>query len=355
MCKFVFFFFLFESSFAQVALDAGGASGGAIRPGASTTTCDASANGSVRWSSANTCVELCNGTSWQCLLNQVCLNSTPTAFTWTTQINVATSTVISSNIVQITGATGCTLEVGISGTGGTPELRTCTDSACASVIQTWTSSKTGITNNQYLQIRLTSSASANTTFAARVNAGTTVATWQVTTSGSACTDTNPVVGTFCADGSVFAGISPDSGKKMYATPCPQGLTWNGSACTGTATTHVWSTTNTIFNGISSDILGASNTASIVALSNADAPYPAANQCDALTFGTKTDWYLPAENEVDLLITACGLIPGIPCTSGTNHWTSSESTNTNATYWRPNNQVATIGKTSAQRVHCVRKD
>lgn len=231
MIRFAFFlsacFFLITNpTHAQISFDGGGTGGGAIVAGASTSACDTTTDGGLRWSAGNSCVEYCNGTIWQCLQASVCPSSLPTSFTFTNQSSVAVSTIISSNIVQITGITGCTVEVSIVGQG-TPEYRVCSDASCTTVVQGWTSAKTAMTNNQYLQLRLTSSASGNVTYLATVIVGARTVGWNVSTVGD-CT-ASPPAGTFCADGTVYVGISPDGGTKMYTTPCPHGQTWSGTA------------------------------------------------------------------------------------------------------------------------------
>ncbi|MCG7983352.1 MAG: DUF1566 domain-containing protein [Candidatus Thiodiazotropha lotti] len=51
---------------AQISSDFGGANGGAVVIGESTTTCDSSIEGAIRYDSATPCVELCDGSSWAC-------------------------------------------------------------------------------------------------------------------------------------------------------------------------------------------------------------------------------------------------------------------------------------------------
>jgi hypothetical protein len=93
---------------------------------------------------------------------------------------VALSTLVNSNILQITGI-NVAVTVTISGSGGSPQYRTCTTSNCSSVIQDWTSASGTISNGQYLQLRLTSSPLANTARNASVNVGTGSDAWYVTT------------------------------------------------------------------------------------------------------------------------------------------------------------------------------
>ena len=56
----------------------------------------------------------------------------------------------------------------------------------------------------------------------------------------------------------------------------------------------WKTTNTTTSGTTSVINGPANSA---AMNNAS--HPAAQFCEALSVGSKTDWYLPAKNELEV--------------------------------------------------------
>lgn len=51
---------------AQISSDFGGANGGAVVIGESTTTCDSSIEGAIRYNSAEPCVQFCDGSNWAC-------------------------------------------------------------------------------------------------------------------------------------------------------------------------------------------------------------------------------------------------------------------------------------------------
>lgn len=61
---------------------------------------------------------------------------------------------------------------------------------------------------------------------------------------------------------------------------------------------IWKSTNTDTPGASSVIDGPQNTADIVADGSA-VTYPAAHFCNNLVTGGQTDWYLPAQNELEV--------------------------------------------------------
>jgi hypothetical protein len=115
------------------------------------------------------------------------------------------------------------------------------------------------------------------------------------------------VGTVCTDGSVYAELSPDGNVRMYTQRCDVGMSWSGSACTGTRSTIVWSTGFTIQTFYGSFVTGKANTAGLYPLSNADSPYTAAIDCHALNEDGHTDWYLPALNELNVMYTGAAAI------------------------------------------------
>ncbi len=106
------------------------------------------------------------------------LDTTPNAFTFTDVTDSATSTVTPSNIVQISGINTSTP---VSATGSA-QIRVCTNATC-STNPAWITGTTGtnITNNQYLQVRMTSSASNSTAVTTDVTVGTVTDNWSITT------------------------------------------------------------------------------------------------------------------------------------------------------------------------------
>jgi hypothetical protein len=88
----------------------------------------------------------------------------------------------------------------------------------------------------------------------------------------------------------------------------------------------WKTSNTSTAGTSSVIDGPTNSANMN-----DASHPAAQFCEALTIGTFSDWYMPAQNELEVCY--FNLKP-----TTTSNSTSS-GTNTNAVPSRGSNYTA----------------
>ena len=122
------------------------------------------------------------------------------------------------------------------------------------------------------------------------------------------------LGEKCANGDiVYAGDF--GGNRLYTTAADQGqFTWNNGSTDYTVT------------GATSTTDGKANTDTLVGLSDAGAPYAAANACR----GLGSDWYLPAQDELNVLYTNRTAIGGFN-ESGSWYWSSTE-------YWSPRGRV-----------------
>ncbi len=103
----------------------------------------------------------------------------PALFVFGDQTGVPVSTLVESDSVQLTGLSSSEA-VTISG-DGSPEFRICNDAACSSVDHDWGSAGQNIDDNQYLQLRLTSSAFEAIMYSATLWVGTVSDQWDVTT------------------------------------------------------------------------------------------------------------------------------------------------------------------------------
>ena len=312
--------------------------------------CDANREGALRWKTTTPkCMEVCDGSSWSCV---GCVG-TLAAFSFTDQTNLSVSTLVTSNIAPISGINaGCTESVSVSGTSGSPEYRICSTSDCSSVVQTWTTATNTLDmQGKYLQLRATSSASYATTFTITANVGPTSSNWSITTAPYDCSGSG--VGTVCADGTVYAGISPASSTPMYVTRCDSGRTWDGSACTGTRAPLPWNNGNTsgyvdtsLTNCTTSAACTADGRADTTTLVGTDSdsgvagvqPHQAAAYCDSLDIHGHTDWYLPSLPETVVILRANNpdLTNGTADDNtlgdfavATYYWASSEYNSTNA--------------------------
>jgi hypothetical protein len=144
------------------------------------------------------------------------------------------------------------------------------------------------------------------------------------------------IGESC-EGIIYIGTS--GGRRLYTTPSSIGnFTWaSGSFNTNT--------------GASSTSDGMSNTNSLIASSDAAAPYNAAVACRNL--GPK--WYLPSSDELILLSTNSntGELAG-SYNIWSRHWTSTEHALTQA-YSIENNGSRADAKSSSYEVRCVRRN
>jgi Protein of unknown function (DUF1566) len=170
--------------------------------------------------------------------------------------------------------------------------------------------------------------------------------------GSGCS-TLPAIGTVLADGSVYAGLSTDGSVPMATQRCDIGMSWSGSACTGTRTMKVWSAGNTIVTGYTNADTGNANTLGLYPLSNADSPYTAAITCHSLNEDGHTDWYLPALNELNVLYTNRVAIGNFD--TANSYWTSTENDNYGAWFKNFSNGIQSVNaKNLAMNVRCARK-
>jgi hypothetical protein len=238
---------------------------------------------------------------------------------------------------------------------GSPEYRICSDSTCSTVDQTWGTAETTITNNKFVQLRLTTSATGNVLYNVNLTIGTKIESWSVRSRGN-CADADPGLGTICSDGSVFVGVSPDTGTKTYVTECNLGRTLSGGTCTGGATTRMWVTAGpTILANVTDHVRGETSTTNLVGLSNADSPYLAASTCDTLSQHGQTDWYLPSNTEASLLIGVCDVLPDAGCSNSDRLWLSTEASLASAHWFSFNGSISTTSKVGINRIRCMRKD
>ncbi len=325
---------------------------GAVKVGTSVAVCDSTTKGSIRYNTTTNVLEFCNATGWNLVQAAACSDATPTVVSFANEANATLSTLYTSNILQITGM-NCAVATSISGSGS-PQYRTCSDAACTVVIQDWTTGPSSINSGEYAQIRQTSDAAGGVTNVATFITGSAGHVWNVTTTGSCAS--SPAIGTVCADGTVYAGLSPDGGVPMYAQRCDLGLTWDGTNCTGAAWTLTWNNGSTTYTttGYTNVNTGEANTTGLAASVDGGSPYNAAQACDSLNQHGQTDWYLPAQSELNILITNKGAIRNFD-TSGVYYWSSCEygSDSARAQYASSGYQNNTY-KYGAYRVRCVRR-
>jgi hypothetical protein len=137
------------------------------------------------------------------------------------------------------------------------------------------------------------------------------------------------VGTLCADGTVYAGLDEADGRRLYTTPCDFGQTFASGRCTGDRQLLPFNNGNTsggVFVGATSASDGARNT-SLLGAADADSsvpgfqPHLAARGCIDLRFGSASDWFLPARDQLRLLYTNQTAIGNF---NGTFYWSSTET-------------------------------
>ena len=176
--------------------------------------------------------------------------------------------------------------------------------------------------------------------------------------GDPCQQQNPIPGSICNDGTVYAGRSPDGNVKMYTTVADAGLIpWNNG-------TLVWGDTPlqncmTQTPGVAAACrTGKNNTEYLAARHDTSSPYEAASHCRSLDAHGHDDWYLPSQDELHVLFTNRDSIGGFN-TQGSgyagSYWSSSEHSNTSARLQRFSDGFQdNNGKDNGFNVRCVRR-
>ena len=170
------------------------------------------------------------------------------------------------------------------------------------------------------------------------------------------------IGDVCSDGSVYAGLSPDGNVAMYTTPSDAGqFAWNNGNSSNYVNTTMADCTDGPPGTAGSCQTGAANTALLIAEDSDSGtggtqPHIAAQHCHDLTAHSHLDWYLPAEDELDVLYTNRVAIGNFQ-TSGELYWSSSEFGNNSARRINFNTGFNTGGvakEDATLYVRCVRK-
>lgn len=326
---------------------------GGVKIGATSSSCSATNKGTIRYNNTTNVLEFCNGTGWNLVQAAACTDPDPAVISFSNEANATTSTLYTSDIKQVTDI-NCSVPVTISGQGS-PQYQICSDASCTTVVQGWTSSPSSITNNQYLQTRLTTDIVGGATFQSTIIVGSGATVWSVTNAGGDCSG-SPAIGTVCADGTIYAGLSPDGSIKMFTHRCDLGQTWDGVNCTGARNALPWNngTDNGTTTGYTGSTTGKSNSAGIAALSDAASPHVAAQNCENLNENGKTDWYLPSLDELNVLYSNRAEIRNFDTSSG-SYWSSRENDFIGAWFetFSSGNQTTNF-KYYGRLVRCVRR-
>ncbi|WP_366555333.1 DUF1566 domain-containing protein [Aquibaculum sediminis] len=178
-----------------------------------------------------------------------------------------------------------------------------------------------------------------------------------------CECGTPSPGDTCGDGSIYAGDTPDGGDPMYTTDAdaPSTHTWNDGT-TNYQDTAMENCTDDTPGAASSCQTGEANTAFLIgATGEPDYPFAAAEHCDGLSAHGHDDWYLPAQDELNVLYTNknAGDLDGTFDESGSlpagYYWSSSEYNYSYARYQRfSDGGQSGFNKTNGLAVRCVRR-
>lgn len=177
------------------------------------------------------------------------------------------------------------------------------------------------------------------------------------------TTTDPAIGETCTDGSIYAGLSPDGNVPMYTTPAdaPSTYSWNDGTSNYTDMS-MENCTDSSPGTAATCQTGEANTAFLVgATGEPGYPFAAAEYCDGLSAHGYDDWYLPAQDELNVLYTNknTGDLNGTFDETGSGaagyYWSSSENASNTARRQRfsDGNQLLNI-KDLVLAVRCVRR-
>lgn len=176
----------------------------------------------------------------------------------------------------------------------------------------------------------------------------------------ACNPANLMPGCLSADGSIYAGKSPDGDRPMFVTRCDYGQNWDGFKCAGIRLLRPWG------GGIGSNpavnahhiFSGSTNTDMLInADSNPDEdgqqPYMAAQACADLNIHSKTDWYLPARDELLIISHHHEEIENFQI--GAWYYTSNGAGGAGRVIIMGSDGTTTINLNSSLPIRCARKD
>jgi hypothetical protein len=146
---------------------------GEIIVGNTSLACSGTTVGGIRYTSTTPNIEFCDGSVWRMLAASSIACGSPTGLSFTNVTGQPTSTIVGSNIATITfsGCAGSSLLASVTGTG-TAQISINGGG--------WTTSGS-IQSGQTLQVRMTTSPSANTVLTATVTVNATSTNWTTTT------------------------------------------------------------------------------------------------------------------------------------------------------------------------------
>ncbi|MFN3700407.1 MAG: hypothetical protein ACK4VI_02665 [Alphaproteobacteria bacterium] len=204
--------------------------------------------------------------------------------------------------------------------------------------------------------------------------------------------TDDDIGMTCADGTIYAGLSPDGNVPMFTTPAdaPSLMAWNDANGTGTVDTTMVNCISVSPGAQTSCRTGRSNTDDVLVVEDSNSavagiqPHRAARYCHCLgkpltgvcsgdpTGGAEAhghaDWYLPALDELNVLYVNLARDGGADITPGNSfgfnrtglfpagwYWSSSERTNSIARSQRFSDGLQlNSNKDNEVAIRCVRR-
>ncbi len=184
-----------------------------------------------RWLVPNSAYNCGSNHRFLCIVDPV-LSLTPTIGSFTASTNLALNTLVTSNIVQVTGQE-LPVKVSLISSLGSPQFRICADSLCSTPVVNWTAGSattpTWISNGQYLQMRVTTPTVGGVSSQLIVQVHQTQVAWSYTTTGAA-----QPVGYFVLSSATYNGnLGGLAGANALCLTDLTNNNWNGKASAGT--------------------------------------------------------------------------------------------------------------------------
>lgn len=168
---------------------------------------------------------------------------------------------------------------------------------------------------------------------------------------------SPSPGTTCLGGSIYAGLSPDGNVPMLTTSAdaPSDMQWSTGNELWDGTDMINCTDASPGTAVTCQT-GEANTALLTAATaEPDYPFIAAEYCDDLSAHGYNDWYLPAQDELNMLYTYQNWNDLSGTFSTGYYWSSSEESDGRARTQRILDGTQDSNEKSDTRpVRCVRK-
>ena len=281
--------FVVASSNVHAQVSADYSNGGAIVIGPSTSACDSSTEGGIRYSTTNQNIEFCDGTNWQTVtssgnaVNLVLTPATSNTMDISSSGSPAYGSYVTFTVENIGNVTSQSLSVVLS---NQTNFELGTDNCSGNTL--------GQNATCTIQVRPKAFGDGSYSGLLTINANNNPSAELSGTASGSC----GTIGTAMNGGLL---VSCESDHKLIAMEGGCDGTVNEPTCVGSLDTleHRWAGSSGTDINASSYSDGRSN-AEIAIMYSPHIPHQAIHYCASLTHNGYSDWYLPARNELNLV-------------------------------------------------------